>query len=115
MIFNDYFLSLSLAKEMDEKRAAAMTFPPQSTKDDQHLYGNSTNLGSVSSSTILPGTETQQPTSFIDGQWSQTQLGDKEEQYDFVPHFQRVSIGGEHSSGVIINYKYRLIYYIFYY
>lgn len=92
---------LSLAKEMDEKRAVA--YSPHSTvnKDDRQLYGNGITLGSTSSQTTTPGTEIQQSISTTDGLWSQNLIDDKEEQYDFVPHFQRVSIGGEHNSGVI--------------
>lgn len=87
---------------MDEKRAA--TFSPHSTvtKDDRQLYGNSTTSGSAPSQTTAPGIEVQQLLSATDGPWSQNPMEDKEEQYDFVPHFQRVSIGGEHDSGVII-------------
>lgn len=97
MFFYD-FVPFSLAKEMDEKRAAALGYPPSSvSKDDRQLYGDGATVSSLSSTT--EGIETQQSSST---QWQQTQSEDNEGQYDFVPHFQRVSIGGEHNSGVII-------------
>lgn len=89
---------------MDEKRAAAaaLGYPqPNVNKDDRQLYGDSS-IVAASPSTIT-GNETKQSSSV--GQWQQNQnpLEDNEVgQYDFVPHFQRVSIGGEDNSGVII-------------
>lgn len=100
--FSDYFALYSLAKEMDEKRAAAAALGyPQSTmnKDDRQLYGDGVSI-SVQSSTTA-GSEKQLP-STTDAQWQQNLSEDNEGQYDFVPHFQRVSIGGEDNNGVII-------------
>jgi len=101
MIFYDYFLPYSLAKEMDEKRAtaAALGYPVQLivNKDDDQHSGDGASAVSLKSSGILP----QQQTS-AGGQWQQNTSENNEGQYDFVPHFQRVSIGGEDNSGVII-------------
>ncbi|VVC27125.1 AMP deaminase,Adenosine/AMP deaminase domain,Metal-dependent hydrolase,Adenosine/AMP deaminase [Cinara cedri] len=92
-------ISSSLAKEMDEKRAAALGFP-QPTKDDRHLYGDNATVSSSVSSTVTDEPETAQTPSASGGQWQQNSTEDTEGQYDFVPHFQRVTIGGEHNSGV---------------
>ncbi|XP_026820421.1 AMP deaminase 2 isoform X3 [Rhopalosiphum maidis] len=93
-------ISSSLAKEMDEKRAAAAALGyPQSTmnKDDRQLYGDGITVSAPSSTTA--GIEKQLPSS-AGGQWPQNLTEDNEGQYDFVPHFQRVSIGGEDNNGV---------------
>lgn len=93
-------ISSSLAKEMDEKRAAAAALGyPQSTvnKDDRQLYGDGITISAPSSTTA--GIEKQLPSS-TSGQWPQNLTEDNEGQYDFVPHFQRVSIGGEDNNGV---------------
>lgn len=93
MFFYD-FIPFSLAKEMDEKRAAALGYPQSNvSKDDQQLYGDGVTVSALSSTTGGIETSTQ---------WQQNQSEDNEGQYDFVPHFQRVSIGGEHNSGVIM-------------
>jgi len=93
---------------MDEKRAAAAALGyPQSTmnKDDRQLYGDGVSISAQSSTTA--GIEKQLP-STAGAQWQQNLSEDNEGQYDFVPHFQRVSIGGEDNNGVIIIYnKYR--------
>lgn len=86
---------------MDEKRATAAALGyPQSTvnKDDRQLYGDGASV--LAQSSITAGIETQQSTS-SSGPRQQNALEDSEGQYDFVPHFQRVSIGGEDNSGVI--------------
>lgn len=86
---------------MDEKRATAAALGyPQSTvnKDDRQLYGDGASVLAQSSTTV--GIETQQSSS-SSGPWQQNASEDNEGQYDFVPHFQRVSIGGEDNSGVI--------------
>uniref|UniRef100_A0A2H8TGI5 AMP deaminase n=1 Tax=Melanaphis sacchari TaxID=742174 RepID=A0A2H8TGI5_9HEMI len=93
-------ISSSLAKEMDEKRAAAAALGyPQSTvnKDDRKLYGDGITISAPSSTTA--GIEKHLPPS-AGGQWQQNLTEDNEGQYDFVPHFQRVSIGGEDNNGV---------------
>ncbi|XP_016659475.1 AMP deaminase 2 isoform X2 [Acyrthosiphon pisum] len=93
-------ISSSLAKEMDEKRAAAAALGyPQSTmnKDDRQLYGDGVSISAQSSTTA--GIEKQLP-STTGAQWQQNLSEDNEGQYDFVPHFQRVSIGGEDNNGV---------------
>ncbi|CAH1731601.1 unnamed protein product [Aphis gossypii] len=93
-------ISSSLAKEMDEKRAAAAALGyPQSTmnKDDRQLYGDGISISAPSSTTA--GIEKQIPSS-AGGQWQQNLTENNEGQYDFVPHFQRVSIGGEDNNGV---------------
>lgn len=104
MIFYELLVPPSLAKEMDEKRAAAAAQGhPNSTvnlKDDRQLYGDG-NEGLTPSSTTT-GVESHQPSSSSGGSWQQHPSEDNEGQYDFVPHFQRVSIGGEQNSGVII-------------
>lgn len=92
---------------MDEKRAAALGYPlPNANKDDRHLYGDNaaiTPSASASATSIAAdGLETAQASSVSGGQWQQNSTEDAEGQYDFVPHFQRVTIGGEHNSGVII-------------
>jgi len=102
--FFNYFelLLFSLAKEMDEKRAAAAALGyPQSTmnKDDRQLYGDGISISAPLSTTA--GIEKQIPSS-AGGQWQQNLTENNEGQYDFVPHFQRVSIGGEDNNGVII-------------
>lgn len=82
---------------MDEKRAAAAALGyPKSTmnKDDRQLYGDSATV--MTSSTASAGAETQSS-----DKWQQIQSEDNEGQYDFVPHFQRVTIGGEDNNGVI--------------
>lgn len=99
MIFTRlYCLSFSLAKEMDEKRAAAAALGyPHSIvcKDDKQLYEDC-----ATASAPLPiVTETHPP---LPTGTQQNMSEDNEGQYDFVPHFQRVSIGGEDNSGVII-------------
>ncbi|XP_022172918.1 AMP deaminase 2 isoform X2 [Myzus persicae] len=93
-------ISSSLAKEMDEKRAAAAALGyPQSTmnKDDRQLYGDGVSISAPSSTSA--GIEKQLPSS-AGAQWQQNLSEDNEGQYDFVPHFQRVSIGGEDNNGV---------------
>jgi AMP deaminase len=93
-------ISSSLAKEMDEKRAAAAALGyPQSTmnKDDRQLYGDGVSISAQSLTTA--GIEKQLP-STAGAQWQQNLSEDNEGQYDFVPHFQRVSIGGEDNNGV---------------
>lgn len=93
-------ISSSLAKEMDEKRAAAAALGyPQSTmnKDDRQLYGDGISISAPLSTTA--GIEKQIPSS-AGGQWQQNLTENNEGQYDFVPHFQRVSIGGEDNNGV---------------
>jgi len=96
---------------MDEKRAAAAALGyPQSTlnKDDRQLYGDSVSISAQSSTTA--GIEKQLP-STTGAQWQQNLSEDNEGQYDFVPHFQRVSIGGEDNNGVIIyNYVQVVLY-----
>jgi len=92
---------------MDEKRAtsAALGYPVQSAvnKDDDQLYGDGASAISSNSSGILP-----QQLPSASGQWQQNTSEDYEGQYDFVPHFQRVSIGGEDNSGVNNNiYEYK--------
>ncbi|XP_025418247.1 AMP deaminase 2 isoform X3 [Sipha flava] len=91
-------ISSSLAKEMDEKRAAAaaLGYPkPTMNKDDRQLYGDSATV--TPSSTAAAGGEPHQLSS---DNWQQNQSEDYEGQYDFVPHFQRVTIGGEDNNGV---------------
>jgi len=86
---------------MDEKRAAAAALGyPQLTvnKDDRQLYEDCT-TASVPPSTVA-GTETE-PLPAVGEQ--KTPEDNNEGQYDFVPHFQRVSIGGEDNSGVMYN------------
>lgn len=86
---------------MDEKRAAAAALGyPQSSinKDDRQLYGDGVTVSAPSSTTV--GIEKQVPPAGV--QWQQNLSEDNEGQYDFVPHFQRVSIGGEDNNGVII-------------
>lgn len=83
---------------MDEKRAAAAALGyPQSTvcKDDKQLYEDC-----VTASAPLPIVTETQPS--LSNGTQQNISEDNEGQYDFVPHFQRVSIGGEDNSGVII-------------
>lgn len=85
---------------MDEKRAAAaaLGYPkPTMNKDDRQLYGDNATV--TASYTDSAGSETHQPSS---EKWQQNQSEDNEGQYDFVPHFQRVTIGGEDNNGVII-------------
>jgi hypothetical protein len=84
---------------MDEKRAAAaaLGYPkPTMNKDDRQLYGDSATV--TPSSTAAAGGEPHQLSS---DNWQQNQSEDYEGQYDFVPHFQRVTIGGEDNNGVI--------------
>lgn len=106
MIFYDYFVPPSLAKEMDEKRAAAAALGYSQSNvnhmDDRQLYGDSATPGLASPSTIAGLDTPQSPQSINGGPWQQHPPEDNEGQYDFVPHFQRVSIGGEQNSGVII-------------
>lgn len=93
-------ISSSLAKEMDEKRAAAAALGyPQSSmnKDDRQLYGDGVTTSAPSST--AEGIDKQLPSS-AGAQWQQNLSEDNEGQYDFVPHFQRVSIGGEDNNGV---------------
>ncbi|XP_015363803.1 PREDICTED: AMP deaminase 2 isoform X2 [Diuraphis noxia] len=93
-------ISSSLAKEMDEKRAAAAALGyPQSTmnKDDRQLYGDGVTISAPSST--IAGID-KQLSSSAGAQWQQNLTEDNEGQYDFVPHFQRVSIGGEDNNGV---------------
>lgn len=100
--FSDFFAPCSLAKEMDEKRAAAAALGyPQSTmnKDDRQLYGDGVSISAPPST--IAGIDKQIPSS-AGAQWQQNLTEDNEGQYDFVPHFQRVSIGGEDNNGVII-------------
>lgn len=94
---------------MDEKRAtaAALGYPqPAVHKDDRQVYEDCVSA-SIPPATIS-GDEAQLPQS-TSGQQNLTE--DNEGQYDFVPHFQRVSIGGEDNSGVIIR-LYFLLYYL---
>lgn len=88
---------------MDEKRAAALGYSqPNANKDERHLYGDNATVTALAESTATDGLETTQTPSASEGQWQQNSMEDAEGQYDFVPHFQRVTIGGEHNSGVII-------------
>lgn len=85
---------------MDEKRAAAaaLGYPqPTVNKDDRQLYEDCA-TASVPPSAVA-GTETEP----LPAGGEQITPEDNEGQYDFVPHFQRVSIGGEDNSGVMYN------------
>ncbi|XP_050437647.1 AMP deaminase 2-like isoform X2 [Adelges cooleyi] len=98
-------ISNSLAKEFDEKRAATAAVHGQqptaqpatsSNVDDSnccqpvHADGSSSDLPDSSAAPDFGGQT---------GHWLQ-HGDDSQGQYDFVPHFQRVSISGEHNSGV---------------
>lgn len=74
-------------------------FPRSTDKNDGKLYGHNTTDTSQSTSSTV-NTETQQPSIAVDNQRQKDTSETNEGQSDFVPHFQRICIGGEHNSGV---------------
>ncbi|XP_050526519.1 AMP deaminase 2 isoform X2 [Daktulosphaira vitifoliae] len=94
-------ISSSLAKELDEKRSATTAVHCQPTVSAvsafKDSYNNSQLYGDDLQSAIFEPPEL----SDLDDQHPWQQQGDDNHgQYDFIPHFQRVSISGEHNSGV---------------
>lgn len=83
---------------MEEK--VPTVYQQSSDKNDGLYYGhNTTNTNQSTSSTVK--IEKPEPSVAVDNHWHKTPLEDNEGQSDFIPHFQRICIGGENNSGVI--------------